>query len=57
MRKCKNCKHYRPCKNKAKRGKCVHPERKDDKLVYHFGSLKETDYCALFEAVEKGGAE
>lgn len=49
MSKCKNCKYYCPCKNKLKRGKCAHPERKDDKLVYYFGSLKETDFCALFE--------
>ena len=50
MKKCKNCKYFRPCENNAKRGKCVHPERKDDVLVHYFGSLKETDYCALFEA-------
>lgn len=61
MRKCKNCKHYRPCENKAQRGECVHAMRKDKKLVYYFGSLKETDYCALFDGCVdgdgKGGAE
>lgn len=45
MKKCKNCKYFRP--SKEKRGECVHPERKDNVLVHYFGSLKETDYCAL----------
>ena len=49
MKKCKNCNYFRPCKNRSKRGKCAHPERKDNKLVHYFGSLKETDYCALFD--------
>ena len=53
MRKCKNCEYYRPCEDKVKRGVCVHPERNDSVLVYYFGSLKETSYCALFELADK----
>lgn len=48
MRKCKNCKHFRQPVN-SHRGECTHPDRNDGKLVYYFGSLKETDYCALYE--------
>ncbi len=46
--KCKNCKYFRQPVN-TNRGKCTRPDRNDGKLVYYFGSLKETDYCALFE--------
>ena len=52
MSKCKNCKYFRSCEGKT-RGKCEHPERKDDNLVYYFGGHKETDYCALY--VAEGG--
>lgn len=51
MRKCRNCKHFRQPIN-SNRGVCSHPERNDGKLVYYFGSLKEKDYCALFDKPE-----
>lgn len=49
MKKCKNCKHFRQPVNTSGRGICTNPDRKDGNLVYYFGSLKETDYCALFD--------
>ena len=52
-RKCKNCEHFRPCEDNPKRGKCVNPERNDEVMVHYFGSLKETDYCALYERKKK----
>lgn len=51
MSKCKNCKYFRQPVN-SHRGECTHPDRNDGKLVYYFGSLKETDYCALYEKPE-----
>lgn len=53
MRKCKNCKYFSPYSDKPKRGKCTNPRRNDLKLVYYFGSHKETDYCALYARKEK----
>lgn len=52
MKKCKNCKYFRPCEDKPRRGVCTHPDRTDNVLVHYFGSLKETDYCALHERKE-----
>lgn len=49
MKKCKNCEYFRPSEDKPNRGVCTNPDRDDGKLVHYFGSLKETDYCALFE--------
>ncbi len=53
MKKCKTCKHSRPCKDKPRRIVCTHPDRHDDVLAHYFGSLKETDYCALHEGKRK----
>lgn len=53
MRKCKNCKYYSPREDQPKRGECTNPERNDKMMVHYFGSLKETDYCALHERKEK----
>lgn len=53
MRKCKKCKWFiHSCNTESQRGRCAHPERKDKVLVHYFGSLKETDYCTLFELVD-----
>lgn len=52
MTKCKSCKYFRPCEDKSRRGVCTNPQRKDKVLVHYFGSLKETDYCALFDKKE-----
>ena len=53
MRRCKNCKYYRPCEKSNKRGKCIHPKRDDIRLVHYFGGLKETDYCTLYDGGSK----
>lgn len=53
MPKCKNCKYFRPGKDTTNRGECTNPERNDKMMVHYFGSLKETDYCALHERKEK----
>lgn len=47
MIKCKTCRYFVPCEDKPKRGECTHPDRNDNEMVHYFGSLKETDYCAL----------
>lgn len=52
MKKCKNCKYFRPCEDKPNRGVCTNPNRHDRMLAQYFGSLKETDYCALHERKE-----
>ena len=51
--RCSNCKYFRPCEDNPKRGECVNPERNDDVMVHYFGSLKENDYCALYEGRSK----
>ena len=47
MIKCKTCRYFVHCEDKPKRGECTHPDRNDNEMVHYFGSLKETDYCAL----------
>lgn len=53
MKQCKNCKHFRPCEDNPRRGVCTNPDRDDGNLVYYFGSLKDTDYCALHDSKRK----